>query len=168
MLPPNFSWGQRRDRGVPSRQIVDPVTENIVTPLSQPQNGTTADMIATMFHQAIESLVEKIQTQPQVVDVAREVETRWREERAANAQIREPESQDLLKVVFIQDVVLDRSHSRTTQTEGASIVQQIRHYKRDCPCNNKGPSKASTSMNGAPTNSVAYTARDTSGLAGRG
>ncbi|MCD9646201.1 hypothetical protein HAX54_035878, partial [Datura stramonium] len=44
----------------------DPVTENVVIPPSQPQNGTTADMIDTMFQQAMESLVEKIHKQPRV------------------------------------------------------------------------------------------------------
>ncbi|MCD9642210.1 hypothetical protein HAX54_028896 [Datura stramonium] len=65
MLPPNLGWGRRRGRGIPTEQTVNSVTENVVIPPSQPQNGTTADMIAAMFQQAMESLVEKIQTQPQ-------------------------------------------------------------------------------------------------------
>ncbi|MCE5166375.1 hypothetical protein HAX54_018105, partial [Datura stramonium] len=45
---------------------------------------------------------------------------------------------------------------------------QMGHYKRDCPCNHKGPSQTSKSMNGAPTNSVSYVTRDNYGPAGRG
>ncbi|MCD7467650.1 hypothetical protein HAX54_005200 [Datura stramonium] len=63
------SWprlGRRRGRGIPARQTVDPVTENMVIPPSQPQHGTTANMIASMIQQAMEILVEKMQTQPRV------------------------------------------------------------------------------------------------------
>ncbi|XP_059303298.1 uncharacterized protein LOC132055471 [Lycium ferocissimum] len=64
MLPPNLRWGRRRGRGLSARQTIDPVEEAEETPPSQPQTGTTADAIAAMFQQAMESLVERIQTQP--------------------------------------------------------------------------------------------------------
>ncbi|MCD7472498.1 hypothetical protein HAX54_013754 [Datura stramonium] len=176
-----------RGRGIPAKQTVDLITENVVIPPWQPQNGTTADMIATMFQQEMESLVEKIQTQPRVNMIP--------EGNIGHNQSDEP---------------LHRCHSgsqchpRTAWTEGASIVQssgsaptkqnhkgstlstgqtnrttttcpschrahsdlswreisaclrcgQMGHYKRHCPCNHRGPSQISTSMNGTPTNSA--------------
>ncbi|MCD9641378.1 hypothetical protein HAX54_027544 [Datura stramonium] len=170
MLPPNLGWGRRRGRGIPARQTVDPITENVVIPLSQPQNGTTANMIATMFQQAMESLVEKIQTQPQVnmmpegnnghnqsdeplrkfirrlidplfkplasyltkgditfsqaVDGAREVETRWREERATKAQNKRTKTAGSFEGgIHTRCDSGSQSHSRTARTEGASVVQ---------------------------------------------
>ncbi|MCD7454599.1 hypothetical protein HAX54_025345 [Datura stramonium] len=80
----------------------------MVIPSSQPQI-VEVDMIAAMFQKAMESLVEKIQSQP-----------------------------------------------------------QMGHYKRDFSCNHRGPSQTSTSMNGTPTKSDSYAARDNSGPAGRG
>ncbi|MCD7457784.1 hypothetical protein HAX54_036162 [Datura stramonium] len=66
ILPPNLGCDRRRVRGILAEQTIDPVIENVVIPPSQPQNGTTADMIAAIFQQVMESLVEKIQTQPRV------------------------------------------------------------------------------------------------------
>ncbi|KAH0682296.1 hypothetical protein KY289_020048 [Solanum tuberosum] len=64
VLPPNLGWGRKRGRGIPTRQAPDPVVEENVIPPPQSQNDTTADTIAIMLQQAMESLVGKIQAQP--------------------------------------------------------------------------------------------------------
>ncbi|MCD9640166.1 hypothetical protein HAX54_025310 [Datura stramonium] len=73
-------------------------------------------MMAAMFQQAMESLVEKIQTQPQV-------------------------------------------NMMSGENNG--------YNQSDEPLR-RGPSQISSSINGAPTNSAAYTARDNYGPVGRG
>ncbi|KAK6776052.1 hypothetical protein RDI58_027053 [Solanum bulbocastanum] len=49
---------------MPARQAVDLVVEEEVIPTPQSQNDTTADTIATMLQQAMESLVGNIQVKP--------------------------------------------------------------------------------------------------------
>ncbi|KAH0715103.1 hypothetical protein KY284_008008 [Solanum tuberosum] len=56
---------------MPGRQATDLVVEEDVIPPLQSQNDTTADTIATMLQQAMESLVGKIQVKPRESTLSR-------------------------------------------------------------------------------------------------